>query len=302
MDRHAKLFEATVFHRQADAAGDALHAGLDGNIGIAEGESFEQMPVAAHQVEQHGVAIAVEDDVAVTGSLDGDGLLFGAVGSEVVGAVPRRTAAGGVARLYLVAVAVAVVFLVETCMHQKRVAGLHARRRCTAPVAAECCGVISRQQTVIGRLLLRAGMPRRVHMQDAATGRGHRFGARAHLHDALGLPGNAVRIAQYEACFIARVWLQIEHTAGEHVGRRVVQHRRIQRALVLQPQRRQALTPVAVAGFAVVQRHTGVAVVVALDQPFEAQRQQGGGFYYQFASGDGCSRFRSVATAGQGGQ
>ena len=79
MHGRADVLELAVLHREALRAGDLLHARLDGRAGVAERDAFEIVVVAAHEVEQHGVAVAVEDHFAVTGADDGDGLVRRAV-------------------------------------------------------------------------------------------------------------------------------------------------------------------------------------------------------------------------------
>ena len=146
MNRDADVLERRVLDRQALGARNALLPRFDRHIRVAERDAFEVRVVRAHDVEQHVVAVAVEDDVAVAGGLDRDRPLGRAVLREIERAVPRRAAARAVLRADLVAVAEAVEVLVDAGVHEDRVAGLHARRRRAAPVAAERVLVVRGEQ------------------------------------------------------------------------------------------------------------------------------------------------------------
>ena len=71
----ADVLEAAVADREGDRAHHFLLAGEEGNLGVAEGQAFEDVVVRGHDVEELVVARAVKDRLAVAGAFDGDGLL-----------------------------------------------------------------------------------------------------------------------------------------------------------------------------------------------------------------------------------
>ena len=81
------------------------------------------MPIAAHQVEQDVVAVAIEYDFAITGGFDGDRHFFGSVGGQVIGAIPGGAATGGIVGVDFVGVIAAIELLINTGVNQDRVAG-----------------------------------------------------------------------------------------------------------------------------------------------------------------------------------
>jgi len=91
----ADVRELRTLHREPHRAGDVLHARFDGYARIAEGDAFEVVVLAAHEVEEHRVAVAVEDHLAIAGRNDRNGLLRSAFLRQIVGAVPGSAAAGG---------------------------------------------------------------------------------------------------------------------------------------------------------------------------------------------------------------
>ena len=74
-DACADVFEAAIAHREADRAHHFLIAGKDSNFGVAERETFEDVVMRRHDVEQLVVARAVKDRFSVARAFDGDGLL-----------------------------------------------------------------------------------------------------------------------------------------------------------------------------------------------------------------------------------
>ena len=145
MNRHADVDKLAVLDGQAPRTGNVLHASLDGDTGIAEGNALKVRVVGAHDIEQHGVVLPVKDHFAIAGRHNGDGLVGSAVHIQIIGAIPRRAAAGGVAAVELVAVLVSLAGI-DTGMYQQCVAGPYAGRRSTAPVPTQACHVVSLQQ------------------------------------------------------------------------------------------------------------------------------------------------------------
>src|SRR6185436_2815160 len=84
-------------------------------------------------------------------------------------------------------------------------------------------------------------------------------------------PSDAVGIREDEARFVGSVRLEVEDAAREHVRRDQVPRILLIDPLALQPQQREALLPVAGPLFAIRDVHAGVAVVIARDEPLEAE-------------------------------
>ena len=274
MNRDADLVERRVLDGETHGAGDALLAGLDGHVGVAERDSFEVRVIRAHDVEQHVVAVAVEDDFAVAGGLDRDRPLGRAVLRQIERAVPRRAAARAVLRADLVAVAEPVEVLVLAGVHENRVAGLHARRGRAAPVAAERVLVVRGEQPCERRLLLRPRVAERIDVIGRAAGVGLRLCPCAHVDDALRVTADAVGVGEREAHLVLGVLGELEDAACEHVRRRVIERLDVEGALVLHAQQGQTFAPVALAGAPIRHGDGRVAVGVTVDVPLEAERDQ----------------------------
>jgi hypothetical protein len=80
----ADVLEAAPLHRQSLRTGNELRARLNGNLGVPERDALEVGVVRGAHVKQGEVAGAVEDDWTVTGSLDRNRHVLGAVGGQVI--------------------------------------------------------------------------------------------------------------------------------------------------------------------------------------------------------------------------
>jgi hypothetical protein len=69
-----------------------------------------------------------------------------------------------------------------------------------------------------------------------ASCEGFRLGARAYGDDTLRLSGDTVGVREREAHLVLGILVELEHAAGEHVRRRVVERLDVERALVLHAQ------------------------------------------------------------------
>ena len=83
--------------------------------------------------------------------------------------------------------------------------------------------------------------------------------------------GDAIRVSQQQLHVVGRARLQIEHAAGEHVGRDDVHARFRVDTLTLQPQERQRVAPGRFSLFPERNGDGGVAVGIPLDEPLESQ-------------------------------
>ncbi len=75
-DAGGDVLEDAVVDGQTLRASQSLCPGEDGDVGVLEGQVFELVRVL--DVEEHVVALAVDDDRTVARGLDDDGLLVGA--------------------------------------------------------------------------------------------------------------------------------------------------------------------------------------------------------------------------------
>src|SRR5690606_37422618 len=83
-DADAHVLEARIAHHQSRGSDDALAPGQDGDLGVAEGDAVEVDVVGGGDVEQHRIAVAVEDHRSVAGGPDHDGTFGRAAGRQVV--------------------------------------------------------------------------------------------------------------------------------------------------------------------------------------------------------------------------
>lgn len=101
-----------------------------------------------------------------------------------------------------------------------------------------------------------------------------RLGTRPHSYGFAGLPDHAIRIGHHEPRLIFRVRLQIEDAPGEHVRNDHVENVATENPLTLEAQQWERRRPTRLALLAIRDLHRGVPVVVALDEPFEAEVDQ----------------------------
>ena len=120
-------------------------------------------------------------------------------------------------------------------------------------------------------------------MEDAATGIRLWLRSRAHGHDSLRWPADALRIRHDEARLVRRVGLEIEDAAREHVRRDDVHARLGVDPLALEPQQRQRRLPLARARLPERHLHARVAIGVALDEPLESEVDERGRLDEQLA-------------------
>ena len=266
-------------------AGQKLRPGQDADLGVAKRDPFEIRVVRRAHVEKRIVAVAVEDDLAVTGGPDRDRSLGRAVAGEVVRAVERRRAVD--ARVVRVFVAVVPV---DARMHENRVSGANPGPAGRRPVGARAPEIVGAHQAFEGRLDLRTVVAVRIDVKDAPTGPGLGLRARAHGQYALGRAAHAVGIRHHEADFVFRVGFEVEHTAGEHVRRDQVDARFCVDAFALQAQQRHGLSPPGLSLRPVRDRHGRIAVRILLDEPFEPEIVQGRRFGQQLPGHDGFRR------------
>jgi hypothetical protein len=71
----ADVFETAVLHCQTHGPCQLLLAGQNGDVGISERQSFDDVMARPHHVQQRVVAVAVEHHFAVTGGRDGNGTI-----------------------------------------------------------------------------------------------------------------------------------------------------------------------------------------------------------------------------------
>ena len=270
-DAGADVLEPAAFHRDAFGARNELRAGENRVVGVPERQSLEVRVVRGADVEQREVARAVENRRTVACAFDDDRLLGCALREQVVRPVERcRAIHGRIVRIFV------AVVLVDTGMHEDGVAGLHARTAGRRPVGAGAGEVVRAHQAFERRLDLRAFIAWRIHVVDVAARRRHRLGTRSHRDGLRGLAAHAVGIAKDESRFVGRIRFEIENAAGEHVRRDDVELIALPDALALQPQQRQRLLPVGRALLPIRHVNRRVPVVVALDEPLEAEVDQRG--------------------------
>ena len=278
-DADAHVLEARALHRQPFRAHDALAAGEYRDLAAAEGQALEIRVIAGRHVEQHAIAVAIEDHRAVARRADHDGTLRGAAGGQVVGAVKHRPHAGAVAP---------PVVLVEPGVHHDHIAGLHAWRGGVRPVRVRGTGVVGGEQTIEGRLLTLALIARRVHVIRVAIAGRLRFGARARLDPPLGAAGHSVRVGDAQRDLVGSIRLQIEQAAGEHLWRGEI-HGEVPGLLAADPEQWQPVTPRVASLAPITEAHRRVAIRIAGQRPLEAQRLQCGRLDDDFTGCHGIS-------------
>ena len=265
-DADPDVLETGVLDREPPGPRDGLLAGPDGELGVAERDALEVGVVGRHDVEQGEVAVAVEDDLAVARRLDGDRPLGGAVGRQVVRALEGIGTVG--------APVLQVVVAIEAGVHEQGVAGAHPRTPRRAEVPAAARGVVRAYQPLERRLDLRALEAVGIDVEHPPLRVRHRLGARPHRHGPVGLADHAVGIGHHEARLVRRVGLEVEDAPREHVRHDDVELVPHEDPLALQAQERERRRPRRLALPAVGHLHRRVPVVVALDEPFEAEVDQ----------------------------
>ena len=227
-DAGRDVLETGSLHREPLRADDELGARPNGNVGIAKRQSFEIGVIGRLRIEQREVPRAVENGLAVARTLDGNGTLFGAVSREVVRAVEwHRTIYQRVVRVF------EPVVFVQAGVHENRIAWLDAWTSGRCPIGSRAGQVVGAHQAFECRLDLRAFESRWVDVKDAAGGVGLRLSARTHRHHLRRNADDAVRIGGRELHVVRRVWLEVEHATGKHVGRNHVELLAVGDALVL---------------------------------------------------------------------
>ena len=134
------------------------------------------------------------------------------------------------------------------------------------------------EQTGERGLLLRALVAKWIDMIDVTARGWLRFSARVREYGSLRFSLDSVRIGKNEMAFVFRPGLQIEKTAGKHVGRHVavvvaaaLAGRSAKNLFMLQPKQRQSFAPLLIAFLAIGDVHAGVAIVVACNIPCEPE-------------------------------
>ncbi len=202
-DTEANVFEATILDGEANRTGYRFESGEEGDIGVAESESVEDVVGGGADVEQAVVARTIEDDLPVAGGFDGDGFLGFCLQRQPVGAVERRHH-----RIDVVKTVVAV----DTSMDQDCVARLHAALPDDIPVAQASTVVGLKQAGEVGCLLL-ALVIWRVDMQGVSTVVRLRLGARGNPDGMVGVALGAVGVAEPEAALVFGAGLKVEDAA-----------------------------------------------------------------------------------------
>ncbi|MEO8255879.1 MAG: hypothetical protein ABI868_00900 [Acidobacteriota bacterium] len=223
------------------------------------------MVVGRGQIEQHCVAAAIEDDVAVPRALDDDGFVRRAVGGEIKRAVEQSRVRPRVAP---------PILSIRPGVNQDDIARLHTRLKRIDEIGAVRAGVVRRHQGVEARLQLRAGVIARIHVINRTARRGFRDRSRAGRDRSLDgrSARRRVRVRQPQPNVIRRVGFEVEHAAREHVRRHVMKGCALLHCFGLQPKQRQTVTPRRVAGPAPRHSDGRIAVVVALNAPLDADR------------------------------
>ena len=261
-DAEADVLEAAVPDGEADGAVHLLESREDGDVGVAEGKSVEDVMGGSRDVEQAVVARAVEDDFAVTGGFDGDGFFGCGLDREPIRSVERRHHRVDV---------VETVIAVEAGMDEDRVARLNAPLPDDVPIA-EPGAVVGLEQAGEVGFLPRALVIGRIDVADASVRVGPRLGSGGDA-DGLGRwAAGAVGIGQLEAALVFRAGLQIEDASREAVRDGVFEVLAFaEDSLPSDAHQRKSRTPFGIADAAELDRDGGVAVVVAGDGPLEAE-------------------------------
>ena len=74
-DAYADVFKAAVPHREGYCAHHFLVAGEKSNLGIPERQTFKDVVVRSHYIEQLVVTRAIKDRLTIARAFDRDGLL-----------------------------------------------------------------------------------------------------------------------------------------------------------------------------------------------------------------------------------
>ena len=281
-DADPDVLETGALHREPLRPRDGLLAGPDGEVGVAERDALEVGVVGRHDVEEGEVAVAVEDDFAVTRRLDGDRPLGGAVGRQVVRALVREGAVGSAV--------LQVVVAVEAGVHEERVAGAHPGTPGRGEVPAAARGVVRAYQPLERRLDLRTLEAVGIDVEHPPLRVRRRLGARSHRHRPAGVAAHAVGVGHHEPRLVRRVGFEVEDAPREQVGHDDVELVADEDPLALQAQEGQRRQPLRLALPAIRHLHRGVAVVVALDGPLEAEVDQGRRLDQQFSRRDRVRR------------
>ena len=132
-------------------------------------------------------------------------------------------------------------------------------------------------------------------MKHPAAGGRHRLGPGATV-TVLLFTGDAVGIAQHELRFIGGVRLEVENASGKHVGHGDVIDRFADDPFTLQTQQRKACVP---AGLPACGRSPPlrITVVVAIDEPLEAEIDERRRIDDELASGGAIAGRPSTTTA-----
>ncbi len=272
------VLETAVTDSKGHRAHHFLLAREQGNLGIAKGESFEDVVVGGHDVEELVVAPAVENHFAIAGCFDGDGLLSRALQGKRPGAAERPAQRVDI---------VQTIRTVKARMDKYRVAGLGFVRADRRPIAA-AGAVVGVLNTDKARLLARAFMVGGIHVQDASALIGFRFGPCGHSDALLRLAADAVRITERELAFVAGGGLEIQDAPRKAFGHAITH-------LVLvavhpfptDTQQRERRAPGGRAHLAEADRHAGIPVGVPLESPFESEVQERRMFYMESAGAGG---------------
>src|SRR5690606_15078000 len=211
---------------------------------------------------------AVENDRPVTRGPDHDGPLGSAAGCQVIRAIEQRADAAAIPEAGV---------LVEPGMHDDHIARLHAWRKGIEPVGVRGPHVERGQQAVERRLLALPLITLRIDMEGASVGGGLRLRPGSYLEMALRLAADPIWIGEGELHLIAGVWLQVEHAAGEHRRRGVID-REVLDLLVTDAQQWQPVAPRPGTARPVTQADGGVAVGIALQRPLQADGIERGRF------------------------
>ena len=280
----ADIAGAAVDQGEAVGADDILDAQHEGDIGVLHRDAVDIRVVGSFQIEQRVIVGAVEHHLAVARRLDDDGLVGCAAGGQVIGAVKRSTIA--LDALVEAAIDKAAVFI-RAGMDQDGIARLHPRREDIVMVAFVGAQIIGRQKPDKVVRPQRALMAVRPHVIYVTAGGRFRHGAGLH-GDRLFRPA-AIRVVHHEMHVIFRGRFQPQHAAGKTRRHGVIviigAELRLGAGdeLPAHAEQRQRLLPRRVAGLAVCDIDRRIAVVVAADLPFKAQRLQRGPLDHEFA-------------------
>ena len=206
-DAESHVLEPAVAYRQIRRARKLLLAGEHRHVGIAEGDAVEDVVGRADDIEQHVIARAVENDLAVARGFDRDRLFGGALQGQIECAIEGRSQRIDVIEAFRP---------VQAGVNQQRIARLRLPLPNDAPVA-EPGAVIGFQNAGECRFLARAFMLGRVNVQRAPAGIGLRFRTCAQLQGSRRLARCAVRIGERQTDVVFRAGLQIQNRSGETV-------------------------------------------------------------------------------------